>query len=221
MEFFKQTISKFIYRIEPKPDGGFIARTADGAMPPLEASTREELQQKIQEAISATLATEFPGLKLPLESRELKYSFHIEPKIGGGFIAHSTDPNHPPIEGATHEEVQHGLAEKLAGALGSYLLPQLSQAAGTPINSGDIKVFVNRKVGFSASVGSNNVTLGDAQGLPPAGSVQTEDGKNQSLVGLADNSPIVPVAGGNWRVFRFLLTLAILAVVMYFYLHRR
>ena len=217
---FKHTISKFIYRIEAKPDGGFIARTADGAMPPLEAPTREELQQKIQEAISATLANEFPGLKLPLESRELKYSFHIEPKFGGGFIAHSTDPAHPPIEGATHEEVQQTLAEKLAGTLGSYLLPQLSQALGKQIEAGDINVVVNRKVSFTASAGSNPQTLSGAPGLPP-GSVQTGDGKNQSLVDFADNSPIVPVASGNWPVFRFLLTLAILAVVMYFYLHRR
>ena len=218
---FRHTISKFIYRIEAKPEGGFIARTADGAMPPLEASTRQELQQKIQEAISATLANEFPGLKLPLESKELKYSFHIEPKIGGGFIAHSTDPAHPPIEGATHEEVQHTLAEKLAGALGSYLLPQLSQALGKQIDAGDINVVVNRKVSFTASTGSNNQALSGAQGLPSAGSVQTGDGKDQGLVDPADNSPIVPVASGNWPVFRFLLTLAILAVVMYFYLRRR
>jgi hypothetical protein len=219
MEFFKQTISKIIYGIEPKPEGGFIARAADAAMPPLEASTREELQQKIQEAIRATLATEFPGLKLPLESKELKYSFHIEPRLGGGFIAHSTDPSHPPVEGATHEEVQNGLAEKLAGTFGGYLLKNLSQAAGTPINSGDVKVYVNRKVSFGGEF--NNLTIGDAPGLPPVGSAQTEDGNSQSPAGLVDNSPIVPVAGGNWPIFRFLLTLAILAIVMYFYLHRR
>jgi len=216
---FKRTISKVIYRIEPKPEGGFIARTSDAGTPPLEAPTRMELQEKIQAAIRATLATEFPGLKLPLENKELKYSFHIEPKAGGGFIAHSTDPGQPPIEGATHEEVQQTLAEKLAGALGGYLLPELSQALGTPINSGDVKVFVNRRVSFTTGTGSQP-TAGGAQGLPPAGPVPAEDGKNDGIVELANNSPIVPVAAGNWT-FRFLLALIILAALAYFFLHYR
>ena len=65
----KRLITHFTYRIEPKPEGGFIAHATDPTVPPLEAPTREELQRKIQANIAAGLASEFPGLKLPLENQ--------------------------------------------------------------------------------------------------------------------------------------------------------
>jgi hypothetical protein len=216
----KRTLSKIVYRIEPKPEGGFIARASDPEVPALEAPTREELQQKIQAAVSATLASQFPGLKLPLENKELKYSFHIEAKPGGGFVAHSSDPSQAPIEGVTHEEVQHHLAERLAGALGSYFLPELSQALGTQVNAGDVKVFVNRKVSFTANAGSHKLTIGGAPD-PQGAMIQAQDVKNESGGDLLSNSPIVPVEGMNWRLFRFLLVVAVLAAVMYFFLRFR
>jgi hypothetical protein len=56
----KRLISHFTYRIEPKPEGGFIAHASEPGVPPIEAPTRAELQQKIQANISAALGTEFP-----------------------------------------------------------------------------------------------------------------------------------------------------------------
>ena len=91
----KRLITHFTYRIVPKPEGGFIAHATDPTVPPLEAPTREELQRKIQENIAAGLASEFPGLKLPLENQQLKFAFHIERKPGGGFAIHSADPDAP------------------------------------------------------------------------------------------------------------------------------
>jgi len=178
----KRIITKFTYRIEPKPEGGFIAHANDPSLPPLEAPTRLELQQKIQANISAALAAEFPGLKLPAENQELKFNFHIEAKPGGGFIIHSHDPGAEPIEGATHEEIEHPFAEKLAGVLGKYFMPELSQALANQGGSGDVKVFVNRKVSFTAQAGSHKLTLGDAQDLQPAGSIQPQDAKSGGLV---------------------------------------
>ncbi len=102
----KRLIQHFTYRIEPKPEGGFIARATDPSVPPLEAPTREELQQKIQANIAAALATEFPGLKLPLNNKEVHLAFHIEHKPGGGFVLQSTDGSAPPIFGATHAEIE-------------------------------------------------------------------------------------------------------------------
>lgn len=224
----KRTLSKFIYRIEPKPEGGFVARAVDPAQPVLEAATREELQQKILETVRTGLAQEFPGLQLPLEkldSKNVKYSFHIEGKPGGGFIAHSTDPSQPPLEGDTHEDLQHRLTEKLLGALGSYVLPELEQAMAGQIASGDAKVLsgnvnivVNRKTVFSANLGPHQLTLGDAQQLPPGGTVQSQSGTD--VVELNSNAPIVPGAGGNWKVFRFLIALVVLAALVYFFRHR-
>ncbi len=216
----KRTLTKIIYRIEPKPEGGYIARAADPQVPPLEAATREELQQKVQSAIRDTLSAQFPGLNLPLADKELKYSFHIEAKPGGGFIAHSNDPSQPAIEGATHEEVQHHLAEKLVGALGSYFLPELTQALGAQVNAGDVKVFVNRKVTFTTKANSNTLTSGDVPGQP-AGTTQAQDVKSEGLVDFSSNAPIVPSAAGNWRLFRFLLGLLVLSALLYFFLYRR
>src|SRR6266550_4165865 len=133
-----------------------------------EAPTRLELQQKIQANISAALAAEFPGLKLPAENQELKFNFHIEAKPGGGFIIHSHDPKEAAVEGATHEEIEHPFAEKLAGVLGKYFMPELSQALANQGGSGDVKVFVNRQ-SFTTQTGSPKLTLGDTQYLQPAG----------------------------------------------------
>jgi len=216
----KRIITKFTYRIEPKPEGGFIAHASDPSLPPLEAPTRLELQQKIQANISAALAAEFPGLKLPAENQELKFNFHIEAKPGGGFIIHSHDPGAEPIEGATHEEIEHPFAEKLAGVLGKYFMPELSQALANQGGSGDVKVFVNRKVSFTTQAGSPKLTLGDAQDLQPAGSIQPQDANSGGLVVPDDNSPIIPETSGSWTIFRFLLTLLVIAALMYFFLHR-
>jgi hypothetical protein len=44
----KRLLTQVVYKIETKPEGGFIARATDPTVPALEAPTREELQQKIQ-----------------------------------------------------------------------------------------------------------------------------------------------------------------------------
>ncbi len=208
----KRLISHFTYRIELKPEGGFIAHPSDPTVPPLEAPTREELQQKIQANIGAALAAEFPGLKLPLENNQLKFSFHVEHKPGGGFIIQSTDGKGSPIEGATHAEIESHFAEKVVGLLGKHLMPELSQALASQLGSGDVKVFVNRKVSFPA--GSPALTLGYA------GSIQAESAKSTGTVNPADSSPIIPERSSGGTILRFLLTLAIIAVLMYLFLHR-
>jgi hypothetical protein len=77
----KQLIKSFCYRIEPKPEGGFIARPTDPSIAPIEAATREELQQRIQAKVSETLAVEFPGLKLPLDKNvNTKISLNLNNK---------------------------------------------------------------------------------------------------------------------------------------------
>jgi hypothetical protein len=230
----KRLITHFTYRIEPKPEGGFIAHATDPTVPPLEAPTREELQGKIQANIAAGLASEFPGLKLPLKNQQLKFAFHIERKPGGGFAIHSADPNAQPIEGATHEEIESHFAEKLIAFVGKHFMPEPSQAFAAQ-GSGDIKVFVNRKTGFTVNAGSHTLSLGITRSLPPAGSIQAhndtiEDAKlgetktaNASFgsVGDAiDNTPITPETSRSLTIFRFLLALLIIAAMMYFFLRR-
>src|SRR5689334_13114751 len=123
----KRLITKLTYRIEPKPEGGFIAHATDPAVPPLEAPTREELQRKIQETIFAGLTSEFAGLKLPTANQETKFAFHNESKPAGSFVIQSAAPDAKPIEGANHDEIASHFAEKLLGFVGNHFAPELSQ----------------------------------------------------------------------------------------------
>jgi hypothetical protein len=207
----KRLITHFTYRIESKPDGGFIAHATDPTVPPLEAPTREELQQKIQANIAAAVAAEFPGLKLPLENKEVKFAFHIEHKPGGGYVLESTDGKALPITGSTHAEIENHFAEKVLGALGKHLMPEMSQALAGQLGSADVKVFVNRKVSSSSS--SSTLGSGDAS------SMQVE---NQNLSDLLNptNSPITPRPGTISPIVRFLLAVLIMLGLMYFFRHR-
>jgi hypothetical protein len=216
----KSLITHFTYRIEPKPEGGFIAHTTDPTVPPLEAPTREELQRKIQENIAAGLASEFPGLKLPLENQQLKFAFHIERQPGGGFAIHSADPDAPLIKGATHEEIESHFAEKLIAFVGKHFIPELSQALAAQ-GSGDIKVFVNRKTGFTVNAGSHTLQTDDVtiEGAK-LGDAKTANASFGSVGDAMDNSPITPETSSSWTIFRFLLPLLIIAAMMYFFLHR-
>ncbi len=211
----KRLISTFTYRIEPKPQGGFIAHATDPNLPPIEAPTREELQQKIQANIGAGLAREFPGLNLPSGNlppgnQGPKFAFHVEAKPGGGFSLHSHDSNTTTIEGASHEEIGLPFAEKLFGAAG-YLLPELNQALAKPGSSGDVKVFVDRKVGFTAKPGAQKLIFGGTQNFQPTGTLQPMS---------IDNSPLTFEKSTAWPIFRFLLALLVAAGLAYFFLHR-
>ena len=224
---FKRLITKCAYRIEPKPGGGFVARTTDPAVPPLEAPTREELQQKIQENIRAALTSEFPGLKLP-EGKAEKFAFHIELKPGGGFAVHSADSNTSPIETSSHAEMEKHLAEKLLAFAGDSI-PELGKALAAQGNSGNVQVLVQRNVNFTVNRSLHpSTTLGNlsASVTSQLNSGQADlpgtVGTNFSATGdLSGNSPITPEAGNSWKFFRFLLTLLIVAAIMYFYVHHR
>jgi hypothetical protein len=216
----KRIISTFTYRIEAKPEGGFVAHASDPNLPPLEAPTRQELQQKIQANIGAALAAEFPALNLPSGNKELKFDFHIEAKPGGGFTLHSSDPNSAPIEGASHEEMAHPLAEKLAGIVGSYLLPkELSEALAKQAGSGDVQVSVNRKVSFTTT-GFPKTAFNNTQDPQPSGTLQSQGADSQGLLNAADSSPLTGETRKSWPIVRFLLTLLVVFVLMYFFLHR-
>jgi hypothetical protein len=109
----KYLTRQFGYRILPKPEGGFVARSTDPAVPPLEAPTRGELQQKIRANMAAALAEAFPGMKFPLPG-QTKFEVHIERKPHSGFDTHSEEQGPPQLETATQERIHH-FAEELLG----------------------------------------------------------------------------------------------------------
>jgi len=202
----KQTFTKLLYRIEPKPEGGFIARSKDPNVPPIEAATRQEIDQKIQESMAATLAEQFPGLKLPLHGGEVKLSYHIDAKPGGGYIVHHGDPAHEPIEGSTREKVESAIESKLFSSLMAKLPPEVSQQLTSQLNAGGVDVVVNRKVSI---------------GFTRAGSTPSATDPNAVFQPTTiDNSPIRPGGDSSATIVRFLLALLIVAALVYFFLHR-
>jgi len=230
----KHLITHFTYRIEPKPEGGFIAHATDPTVSPIEAPTREELQRKIQSAIAAGLAAQFPGLQLPTDNRELKFAFHIEHKPGGGFEIHSSDPNSKPIKGASHEEIENHFAEKLINFVGKHFMPELSRAFAAQGGSAEIRVFSDQKGGFSIGMGSSTSTPAGTIGPASFSSSQTSNANAQGRVfhettgkpsfdiarDVLTNAPITPESSSGWSIFRFLMTLLLIICLVYFFLHR-
>lgn len=198
-------VTKFTYRIEPKAGGGFIAHASDSNVPPLEAPTREELQVQIRAQIAADLAAEFPGLKVPLDRPGHKVGFHIEVKPSGGFTLHSTDPNVLPIDGATHDDLQSHVVEKLIGIAGQRAGPELARA---------LQSATRGTASVSASVGSLGPAapagvLSEAQsGLPTGGVGQPI--RISSTLGPAE-------AGSSATIVRVVLTMIAIAAVIYFF----
>lgn len=62
----KNTTTKFVYQIEPRPEGGFVARPSDtsdnAAMESIEGATREEVQEKIQAKLAELIEQQVPTL---------------------------------------------------------------------------------------------------------------------------------------------------------------
>jgi hypothetical protein len=231
----KNLIAHFTYRIEPKPGGGFVAHASDPTMPPLEAPTREELQQQIQAHIAATLAAAFPGLKLPQANHDHKFAFHIEHKPGAGFTIHSADPNAAPIEGKTQEAIESHFAEKLINFVGTHFMPELSRALAGQNSRADIKVSVRKT--FAANARSQQDGLRMVQGdeaaasmlAYPAEAVQQHAGARQKTMSDANldsigstisNLPITPEPSGSFAVIRVLVVLFIFAGLVYLVLYR-
>ena len=221
----KRLITQFTYRIEQKPGGGFIAHASDPAVPPLEAPTRMELQQKIQESINASLTKEFPQLKLGQDKRVL---FHLERQADGGFAFHSTDPNLLNATPSASHEVESHFAEKMFSLFGnqiiSHLPPefasQLPPELAGQLSSGNVKVFIEKR---TSSQSSANPSLADAvqsasQSSDIAGPGSTAFNGNLNNQSLTD-SPITPERGKGNVILRFLIMLAAVFGAMYLYLH--
>jgi hypothetical protein len=231
----KRLVSKYVYRIEPKPEGGFIARPSDANVPPLEAATREELQQKIQSTILAGLGTDFPGLKLSSQSGDLKFAFHVEKQPDGSFDIHSSDTASCPVNAPNHDQVESHFAEKLISFMGKHMLQGAPEGLRAQLSSGDIKVFIHKSSGFTittkqdgnaAQFRSLSQLFGDTQpGARPASSLGP--GASGSFVSNSsasvgtnpeiDSSPITPASEGG-KFLRILLVLTILAAVLFFFL---
>jgi predicted RNase H-like HicB family nuclease len=76
----KTTTTTIRYRIEPKPGGGFVARAEEGPGETFEGSTREEVQQKIDDKLAALVGDMLHNDKVTEMVGNL---LHKSGKIGG------------------------------------------------------------------------------------------------------------------------------------------
>ena len=228
----KRLVQQFAYKIEPKPEGGFIARPSDPSIPPLEAPTREELQQKIQERVVDSLSQTFPALKQKLQeqhlqSKQVKLNVHIKRQIGGGFEVHSDESVTPGASPANHEKLDH-FAEHMLNFVAKNF-PQVADSLDTIAQSGEVEVFTTKTV----STSSASTGLGVAKALLPTepmqssgftvesvGTEPTRPGKANSNYSVIANAPITPESSSLKTFFRLLLVALILAGMAYLYLHR-
>lgn len=231
----KRLASKYVYRIEPKPEGGFIARASDPNVPPLEAATRDELQQKIQSTVLAGLGVDFPGLKLPAGTGEMKFSFHVEKQPDGSFDIHSSDPSVAPRNAASHDQVESHFAEKLIEFAGKHMLQNAPEALRAQMASGDIKVFIKKSSGFTVTTSHTTAqtqqfassstaaepgtspTFASSGPITSRPSSATFDSSGSPI----DSSPITPGGEGSGKFFRIILILLALAAVAFFFMKYR
>jgi hypothetical protein len=227
----KQLVKQFSYRIEPKPGGGFIARSTDPAVEPLEAPTREKLQRKIEEKVSAALAESFPGLKIPLQHNGTQIEFHIERKAEGGFSVHSTELGGPAMQPATQERIDH-YAEQLLGFVDEHF-PDLKEAMAAKVLAQQAKAIAAQEGAVSGNTASPFSSMHDLLPTNPmqngsagltktiVGNVKPSDTNFANVGSAIENNPITPQGGGSWAVFRFLLAALIVALLAYFFLNHR
>jgi hypothetical protein len=223
----KRLVQECVYRIEPKPEGGFIARASDPNVPPLEAATREELQQKIQAKLVAALGVAFPGLQLPQQGTQVSVAMHVDRSPGGGFTVHSDNPGTPGFNPAAQEKLDH-YAEELLGFVDKHF-PHLSEQIASQVTGREIQVFTSRTVSTSGKQSSvlspmflptQPMQSSEVMGQPTNASTTTI-GNTDLSPALLSNTPITPEASKVSPIVHFLVTLLIVAAVMYFFFFRR
>lgn len=86
----KDAITKFRYRIEPKPGGGFTARAEEGPAETIEGATQEELQQKLNDKFTGLVGEMLHSDKLTEMVGEMLHDPNkvrsTELKLGGAQI---------------------------------------------------------------------------------------------------------------------------------------
>src|SRR5579859_3454699 len=160
----KRTISRIAYRIEPKPEGGFIGRCSDPNVPPLEAASRFELEQQIQAKITAEMESQFPGLKIHLDQSATKL-ITLETKPDGSIFPESVNSSLQPVEGGTKKAIEQWLTDKAVTLVEKNLSPELvEQLKHQPID-GKITIAVTKVGAEAKSRREYVISVGNASAL--------------------------------------------------------
>jgi len=189
-------------------------------METIEASTKEEILQKIQEKIGAAIGKEFPGIEKLLHADPNVYS--IEAKSDGGFIAHPPSSSMAPIEGATKEEVLQKIENQIAAIVGKDF-PKGEQVTHKDLNIGGLHVTIDKKVSFiTTRADSPQLELPAPQPvLPQPGFSENRFASaSRSSTGVDPMGPILPSKDTSGMIWRIIAGLIALGALAYFFLRR-
>lgn len=214
----KRTISRVIYRIEPKPEGGFIARCDDPNVPPLEAATRFELEQQIRDKITAEVESQIPGLNISIEKKFIS--------LDGNCDAGSS--SQLKVEGGAKHAVEQWLSGKAVALVEKNIPPELLEQIEHQQVDGKLKITVtkmgtagNTRREYTFSNGNVGQLLSrfvtgrqkNSGALEPSNPVSA----SFSGTNLDSTSPITPASGNSF--LRFLAAALVLIGILFFFLH--
>jgi hypothetical protein len=209
----KHVIARIPYKIEPKPEGGFIARATDPSVPPIEAATREELTQKILAAVRS----EFPELEIPAGGKNAQVSVQLKTGNDGLFV--STNPNE--AAGTEHPiDMNNPALEKLLSFATKHLAPELAQQLAAQGRTTSFQLTVNNKTAIRVNSGPQGLSFGATKN-PEMQNVATENPKLEAGVGIIDGQPITPEPSNFRRTLKFIAWAMILGAFAYLYLLAR
>jgi hypothetical protein len=213
----KRTISRVIYSIEPKPEGGFIARCDDPTVAPLEAASRFELEQQIRDKVTSEVESQIPGLQISLEKKITSF----DNKSDDGSISQ------PGLKGGAMPAVEKWLTDKAVMLVEKNLPPELIEQLKNQKLSGNVNIKVTKfggKTNFRREYVISNGNAGqllsrflgrqkDSGALEPSNPVSA----SFSGTNLDSTSPITPVSGSG-PFLRFLLAAIVVVGILFFFL---
>jgi len=209
----KHLIQRIPFKIEPKPDGGFIARATDPTVLPIEAPTREELHQKILAAVSA----EFPELGIPGDGKKINVSFQIKTSNGGFSFSSNPDASAGTTNAA---ESMNPALERLLNFASKHLAPEIAKQVASQAGAASFKLTINEKT----ALGVNSTTQALTFGSPKNPGLQNQASDIPTLnagTGTIDGRPITPEPSNLSRMFKLIVWAMILGAVAYLYVLSR
>jgi hypothetical protein len=222
----KRTISRIAYRIEEKPEGGFIARCSDPNMPALEAASRFELEQQIKTKITAEMESLFPGLKIPFDQSETKF-ITLETKPDGSIFPESSNSSLQPVEGGTKNAVEQWLTDKAVTLVEKNLPAELVDQLKNRKLSGNVNIKVTKFGGKTTVRREYVISNGNVGQLlsrflgrqKDSGALEPSNPVSASFSGtnLDSTSPITP--GSNSSFLRFVAAALVLIGMLFFFLY--
>jgi len=197
----KHLKTKISYTIEPNPAGGFIARSADPSIPSIEAPTMEELQNKIQTQLTATITSQFPGLNMPVAIAKAAAAWGNA--ISRTVTVNTSNGDSVISKAASPEEVKQ-FAKQFAGIVQKDF-PELAQ---------ELSAKAERLV---PSDSTQQDGVGPQTRLP----IATFSNVNRGAFPKdAANRPILPEASSTWRFLGICAIMLALALAFLLYTHR-